>query len=365
MNETVAQKPDLLPILGVLLAAALFGASAPLAKLLLGSVEPIPLASFLYLGSGVAASFALVLRRLFAAKAQVEAPLRLKDVPWLSGAVLAGGVAAPIALLFGLKATPAATASLLLNFEAVATTLIAVIFFRESGGARTWAAVGAITAASILLSLKWGGSWGFSLGALGVLGACVLWGADNNFTRVISGKDPFAIVAIKGFAAGGFSLVLAIVLGQKLPSLGLIGLCLAVGCVSYGASIVLFVLAMRSMGAARSSAFFATAPFFGVLISFIFFKETLTWQFAVSALLMALGAWLLLAERHAHLHSHEALVHEHRHRHDDPHHAHSDKETGQGGSHSHPHEHEPLTHSHPHKPDLHHRHEHDKCNGDS
>jgi len=307
----------------------------------------------------------LLLRKTRKTWTQAEAPLRLKDLPWLSGAVLAGGVAAPIVFLFGLKSTPAATASLLLNFEAVATTLIAVLFFRESGGLRTWIAVAVITLASILLSLKWGGAWGFSLGALGVLGACVLWGADNNFTRAISGKDPFAIVVIKGLAAGLFSLVLALLLRQKLPPFELIALALAIGSLSYGVSIVLFILAMRNMGAARSSALFGTAPFFGMLLSFLLFRETFTWQFAVSALLMVAGAWLLLGERHAHIHTHGPIVHEHRHRHDDLHHAHSDNESTTGDSHSHLHEHEQVTHSHRHKPDLHHRHKHGRAGKES
>ncbi len=386
------------PVLAVLLAALLFGASAPLSKLLLSKVDPLPLASFLYLGSGLGALLFLALRRLsgrrarrargarppVGGRARTEAPLRLKDAPWLAGAVLAGGVAAPIALLFGLKDTPAATASLLLNFEAVSTALIALIFFREHAGARTWTAVAVMTAASVILSVRWGGPWGISTGTLGVLAACVLWGADNNLTRQISAKDPAAIVAVKGLAAGSISLVLAVTTGQKLPAVGLIGLSLATGCVCYGASIVLFIVAMRGMGAARSSALFATAPFFGALFSFVIFKDALsglTWQFGIAALLMALGTWLLVGERHEHAHTHEVVVHEHRHHHDDLHHEHSHceiqgKTTGspkvvkrrrfgssreailQGESHSHPHKHDEVAHSHPHKPDTHHRHGH-------
>lgn len=372
-----------LPFFAVLLAALLFGASAPLSKLLLSKVDPLPLASFLYLGSGLGALLFIGIRGA-SRRTKVEAPLRFKDAPWLAGAVVAGGVAAPIALLFGLKSTPAATASLLLNFEAVSTALIALIFFREHAGARTWTAVAVMTAASVLLSVKWGGPWGISTGALGVLAACVLWGADNNLTRQISAKDPAAIVAVKGLAAGSISLVLGFALGQRFPSIGLIGLSLAVGCVCYGASIVLFILAMRGMGAARSSALFATAPFFGALLSFVIFKDALsglTWQFGLAAVMMALGAWLLVGERHEHVHTHEAVVHEHRHSHDDLHHEHSHSEiqgktTGSpkvvkrrrsrssreailwGESHSHPHKHDEVAHSHPHKPDTHHRHGH-------
>lgn len=363
-----------MPILAVLLAALLFGASAPLSKLLLARVAPLLLASFLYLGSGAGALLFLALRKLKgrrrARRAEAEAPLRLKDAPWLAGAVLAGGVAAPIALLFGLKSTPAATASLLLNFEAVSTALIAAIFFREHSDARTWIAAGVITAGSVFLSVRLGNAWGVSIGALGVLAATLFWGVDNNLTRQISEKDPAAIVAVKGISAGFISLALALTMGQKLPAVGVIGLSLATGCVCYGASIALFIYAMRGMGAARSSALFATAPFFGMLLSLVVFKDALsglTWQFGLAAVLMALGAWLLARERHEHTHTHEAVVHEHRHSHDDLHHEHDHAvlHDPKDMSHSHSHKHDEVVHSHPHKPDTHHRHEHGHKDGKS
>jgi len=202
----------LYPMAQAILAAALFGASAPFAKLLLGEVQPIPLAALLYLGSGAGLLVFRCLQRIGNAPQGREAQVSKSDVPWLVGAVLASGVAAPIVLLFGLRHTPAATASLLLNFEVVATTLLAALAFKEAIGRRVWWAIILVTAASILLSWNTGGEWGISAGAIGVLGACVLWGLDNNMTRNIAAKDPFVIVIIKGLGAGLCSLALALIL---------------------------------------------------------------------------------------------------------------------------------------------------------
>ena len=187
-----------------ILAAILFGASAPFAKLLLGKVEPIPLAALMYLGGGVGLLLLRALKILYGRAADAEARISKKDMPWLIGALLAGGVAAPIILMLSLRNTPAATASLLLNFEGVATALIAAVIFNEAIGRRIWLAVFCITGASVLLSLDPGGKWGISPSAIGVLIACFLWGIDNNFTRNISAKDPVTIVIIKGMGAGLF-----------------------------------------------------------------------------------------------------------------------------------------------------------------
>ena len=202
-----------------LLAALFFGASAPFTKILLGSISPIFLAAFLYLGSGSGIALMKISQRFFLPSVEQEAGLKREDIKWLAGAILAGGVAAPIVLMFSLKNTPASTASLLLNFEGVATTLIATLFFREAISRLAWFAILAITSASILLSTDFGSGWGLSLGALGIVLATSLWGLDNNFTRNISGKDPLSIVIWKGLLAGTFSLFLAIFLGESLPSL--------------------------------------------------------------------------------------------------------------------------------------------------
>lgn len=345
------------PVVQAILAAALFGASAPLSKLLLGTSEPIPLAAFLYLGSGLGL---LVLRAFQKDRAREEAKLSGSDLPWLAGAILAGGVAAPIVLMFGLRHTPAATAALLLNFESVATTLIAALIFKEAVGRRVWWAIAAITAASILLSWETSGRWGVSVGALGVLSACILWGVDNNLVRAVSAKDPLAITTLKGLGAGAFSLALALILHNPFPGFVTIAQAMLLGSVSYGASIVLFVQAMRSLGAARTSALFGTAPFVGTILSFVLFRERPNVLFAVAAPLMVTGAALLLGEEHGHQHRHSLFAHDHRHRHDDSHHTHphAEGEVPPGGWHSHPHAHEPVEHSHPHTPDIHHRHKH-------
>lgn len=340
-------------------AAVLFGSSAPIAKLLLGQIEPIPLAAFLYLGSGLGL---LLYRSLRTAdkSSSIEARLTKGDLPWLVGALLAGGVAAPIVLLFGLRSTPASTASLLLNFEGTATTVIAALVFREAIGRQVWWAVVFITSASILLSLNPGGEWGISLGAAGVIGACILWGLDNNFTRNISAKDPLEIVTIKGIGAGSFSLLLALALHSSFPGAAAMLGAMVLGCFCYGLSIVLFILAMRGLGAARTSAFFGAAPFVGSLLSIILFRESPGILFITSLLVMVLGTVLLLIEKHEHGHLHNSLEHEHRHRHEDEHHnhRHEGEENLASEFHSHVHTHEMYEHSHPHTPDLHHRHGH-------
>jgi drug/metabolite transporter (DMT)-like permease len=241
---------------------------------------------------------------------------------------------------------------LLLNFEGVGTTVLALLFFHESISRRALGAIAAITIASILLSTNFGSSWGMSLGAFGVLGACVLWGLDNNLTRNISAKDPLTIVAWKGLVAGSFSLLLGLVLGQPLPALTTILSILLLGFISYGLSTMLFIYSMRGLGAARTSALYGTAPLAGVILSIIIFKDPITFLFGIAALLMIAGALLLANEEHAHFHIHMPVVHEHIHSHDEFH-THDETER----THSHEHEHPRTEHEHGHMPDIHHRHE--------
>ncbi|MEN6521118.1 MAG: EamA family transporter [Armatimonadota bacterium] len=354
------ERTRIYPILQAVLAAVLFGASTPFAKLLLGSVHPLALAGLLYLGSGIGSALLMLARRLMRQRDQAEAPLTRSDLPWLFGAVAAGGVAAPITLMLSLKVTAAATASLLLNFEGVATVLIAVWFLREAVGRRVWAAAACVTVAGALLSVDLSGRWGISPGAIGVVVACIFWGIDNNLTRNISAKDPLQIVAAKGLSAGLFSLSLATVIGQRLPTLGSAVTAMLLGFVSYGASIMLFVLALRGLGAARTSSYFGAAPFIGAMLSFVLFRMLPNAFFALSIPFMVVGVALLLTEEHAHAHQHLAIEHEHRHRHDGLHHAHSHEEEVRAEEiHSHRHRHEGNRHSHPHAPDIHHRHEHE------
>ena len=350
---------NIAPMLKAIVAAALFGASAPISKLLMGEIAPTLMASFLYLGSGIGL---FLLRYLTSSDTRFsdEARLTKNDWPWLIGAVLAGGIAAPIVLMFGLKNTPASTASLLLNFEGVATTVIAVVAFNEAVGKRIWMAVLLITTASILLSWDSSGQWGFSFGAIEVLSACVLWGIDNNFTRNVSAKDPLSIVTIKGLSAGTFSLILSVVYSFSFPSFKFVLFAMVLGFFSYGLSIVLFIRAMRELGSARTSALFETAPFVGVALSLFLFKESQGMLFFVSLPIMIFGAVFLLKEEHEHLHKHKSTVHEHRHCHNDAHHLHyhSGDQIPKSGYHSHGHEHEFILHEHQHTPDIYHRHAH-------
>jgi drug/metabolite transporter (DMT)-like permease len=355
MNST--QVTRLRPIAAAVAAAVLFGAGVPVAKIFAGKVDPVPMAALLYLGSGVGL-FLLQGLSALAGRRSREAGIARADLPWLAGATLAGGVLAPIALMAGLRHSPAATASLLLNLEGAATAVLAAVFFREYLGGRTWSAVLLVTGAGMALSWSPGGRIGFAPAALLVVAACALWGVDNNLSRHISGKDPVTIAAVKGLVAGSFSLVLAFLRGTPLPDLRTCLLAMALGLASYGVSIALFVYAMRGLGAARTGALFATAPFIGTALSFAMFRDRPGLQFFLALPLMVVGAALLLGERHAHRHVHAALEHEHRHRHDDEHHGHAHPSGEEAVEHSHRHVHEPLEHEHPHTPDQHHRHGH-------
>ena len=337
-------------LLQALLAALFFGSSAPISKLLLGDVPPVLMAAFLYLGSGTGIALVKLSQRLMSN--QKEAGLRRPDMGWLAGAIISGGILAPIILMISLKNTPASTASLLLNFEGVGTTLIALFFFRESISRRALAAILIITLASIFLSTDFKSGFGFSLGALGIILACVFWGVDNNFTRNISAKDPLTIVAWKGLVAGTFSLLLGLSLGQQVPPLTTIVSILLLGFISYGLSTMLFIYSMRGLGAARTSALYGTAPLAGVLLSILIFRDPITLLFGLAAVLMAVGALLLANEEHAHFHIHMPVVHEHRHSHDEFH-AHHETDM----VHSHEHKHPRTEHEHGHMPDIHHRHE--------
>ena len=346
------------PQLTALFAALLFGASAPFAKLLLSDVKPLQLAGLLYLGSGGGLFIIRLVRNNIIKNKAEKNMIRLREIKWLAGAVLCGGIAAPIALMTGLDRSSAAVASLLLNFEVVATSAIAVIFFRERTGRNVWLSVSLITFAGILLSLDISGEWKISPGALGILLACVLWGFDNNFLRNISSRDPFFIVIVKGLVSGAFSLVLSHVLGYTMPPVHIMLRALFIGFISYGFSLVLFILALRDLGSSRTSALFGMAPFLGAALSLLVFRENQNMLFYLSLPLMITGAWLLFHEKHGHLHRHEALAHRHRHRHDDGHHDHAHAPGEKTTRHSHYHVHNKTKHSHEHFPDIHHRHYH-------
>jgi drug/metabolite transporter (DMT)-like permease len=340
-----------------LASAALFGASTPVAKLLLGAIDPLILAGLLYLGSGVGLGILSLGTRLSGRAA--EAPLRRHDLPWLGLIVLFGGVLGPALLMAGLTSASGGVGSLLLNTESLATIAIAWIFFRENVGSRVFAGAMAILAGALVLAWPADGA-AMTMGGGGALivGACLCWGVDNNLTRKLSAADPVQIAMVKGVAAGVINTALGFAHGAQLPEEGTVAAAAIVGFLGYGVSLALFVLGLRHLGAARTGAYFSTAPFIGAAIAVPLLGEPITWSLIGAAGLMASGVYLHLAEKHEHQHVHELIVHEHRHVHDMHHrhtHAPSDPE---GEPHSHPHQHGRLVHKHPHYPDLHHRHEH-------
>jgi drug/metabolite transporter (DMT)-like permease len=338
-----------------LASAVLFGASTPFSKLLLGAVEPWLLAGLLYLGAGLGLAVVHFTRALLGVAAP-EAPLRRTDLPWLAAVVVSGGMVGPLLLVFGLSRTTAASGALLLNLEGLATMGLAWLVFRENVDRRLLLGAAAIVAGAVMLSWR-GGALRFDMGALMIAGACLAWGVDNNLTRKLSSADPVAIAMIKGLVAGSVNIVLALVLlGAKAPSAGIIAGAALVGLLGVGVSLVLFILALRHLGAARTGAYFSLAPFVGAALSLALLHEPLTAQLAIAGALMGFGLWTHLTERHAHSHAHDALEHEHSHVHD-AHHRHV-HENPVSEPHSHWHRHEPLRHAHPHYPDLHHRHVH-------
>ncbi len=337
-----------------LLAAAAFGISTPLAKLLLGNISPWALASLLYLGSGIGLGIIALFRKKDGSS---EAQISHNDIPWLIGTVMFGGVAGPILLLLGLTSTDAASASLLLNLEAVFTLLVAWMVFKEHVDTRLFMGAIAIVAGALLLS--WQGQAGnINMDFVIIALACLSWGIDNNLTRKISAVDPFVLASIKGVVAGSVNAILAYAMGASMPSFGPLAGAMALGFVSYGLGLVLFILALRYLGTARAGAYYGTAPFIGAMAATVLLGESLTPTLVIAGLLMAIGAWLHLSERHSHTHDHATLDHAHRHVHDEHHNHEHGPDDPKTEPHSHGHHHGPLVHTHAHWPDLHHRHRH-------
>jgi drug/metabolite transporter (DMT)-like permease len=347
------------PVLA-LVAAAFFGGATAAAKALLGDVTPVMLAGLLYLGSGLGLGSLILAGRLFGAKQKHSTPLTRPDLPWLAGAVLCGGILAPLLLMWGLLRTPASATSLLLNLEGVLTALLAWLVFKENIGPKVLMGLLAIVAGAIFLSISPEGGADAGLpGRTAIVGACLCWAVDNNLTRRISAGDPSLIAGIKGLFAGVVNISIAIALGHAIPRAPLVALSCVVGFIGYGASLVLFVLALRAMGAARTGALFSTAPFIGAVASLLFLGEHASPILLPAALLMGIGVWLQLGEKHRHEHTHEELVHQHSHEHDEHHLHQHDGTEGDNTRHNHPHSHIPVTHFHQHYPDIHHRHDHE------
>jgi drug/metabolite transporter (DMT)-like permease len=339
-------------------AALLFGASTPFAKALLGNTNPLLLAGLLYCGSGAGLATVLVVRMLLVpGRARIDWPAP-SELGWLGIAIALGGVAAPPLLLYGLASTPASTASLLLNLESVLTALFAWYLFSENFDRRIALGMAAIVAGGIVLAWMPDAPIDVPRGALLIAGACACWALDNNFTRKVSERDPRVIAMTKGVVAGAVNLGLALFIGAQLPDVRTTLAALALGFAAYGASLALFVLALRNLGTARAGAYYAIAPFFGALYAILVQREPFTVSFGVAGALMALGVWLHVSERHRHRHVHEEQRHAHSHRHDEHHqHAH-DFDWDGTEPHAHDHVHAPIEHSHEHVPDVHHRHRH-------
>lgn len=340
-----------------LLAALLFGAGTPLSKLLLAQTSPWMLAGLLYAGSGVGLSVARWLGRA------PSIVLVAADRAWLFGAVLSGGVVAPLLLMYGLASTPASTAALLLNAEGVFTAVLAWCVFRENVDRRVALGMVAIVAGALVLSVPFGARIDLPSSApvLAILGACLGWAIDNNLTRKVAHVDASWVAAVKGLVSGATNLALAFLVGATLPSPFVAMSATAVGIASYGVSLTLFVTALRHLGAARTGAYFSLAPFFGALLSLSLPGERLTPALLVGGTLMAVGVVLHLSEEHDHEHTHALVEHDHEHVHEegDTHHHHpEDGPTPWGTRHRHPHRHEGVTHTHPHYPDTHHQHTH-------
>lgn len=338
-------------------SAALFGASTPMAKLLLGGgVDPWLLAGLLYAGSGLGLGVFYLARHL-RGQPVGEAQLQRGDLPWLGLVVLSGGIMGPVLLMAGLARTSASSAALLLNVEGLATMGIAWVVFRESVDRRLLMGAFAILAGAVLLSWQ-GSASGIGIGALAIGAACFVWGVDNNLTRKLSAADPVQIAMIKGLVAGAVNLALAMWRGASFPAVSMSASAGLIGLLGYGISLVLFVLALRHLGSARTGAYFSTAPFIGAIVSLLLLGDPATMQLIGAAVLMGIGVYFHVAERHEHEHVHEPLEHSHRHVHDEHHqHEHGPGDPA-GELHSHAHRHATLRHRHPHFPDLHHRHGH-------
>ncbi|AMS23267.1 hypothetical protein AYK59_25170 [Pseudomonas synxantha] len=344
-----------LSIVYALAAAALFGASTPLAKSLGLGLSPILLAGLLYLGSGIGLAGA----RLIRDRGWAPTGLTPSEWPWLLGAIAFGGILGPVALMFGLTRTASATASLMLNLESVLTAVIAWVVFRENADRRIILGMLTIVLGGVVLS--WTGAGVSSqdwTGPLAVALACLCWGIDNNLTRKVSASDAVFIAAAKGLIAGLVNCSLALYLGAQIPGVAQLAPILLVGLLGYGISLVMFVLALRGLGSARTGAYFSTAPFLGAAVALLVFGESVTLAFWIASALMAVGVWLHLTERHAHEHLHEATEHGHRHVHDEHHQHEHGFEWDPKEAHSHVHVHGVMRHSHAHFPDVHHRHRH-------
>jgi drug/metabolite transporter (DMT)-like permease len=341
-------------ILIALISALLFGISIPLMKQIIDVASPFKLAGLLYLGAATGTA-PFYYRKSSATGIR---SVRGKGRYYLSGAIVFGGIIGPVLLMLGLKFALASSVSLWLNLELVATAILGVVLFREQLSLYGWTGVAGTLFASVLIS-HFETNIGF-ISLVFIVGACLCWGIDNHLTALIDNLNPSQSTFWKGLIAGVFNLSTGFLIEPDAIALNNVLLILLIGVFSYGLSISLYITAAQNMGAIRSQMLFGTAPFFGILISFLFFESppTIIQITAITILSMSLIA--LFRDQHVHEHTHEAIEHKHWHSHDDHHHDHGHPTPKSWKYHSHWHRHERITHAHAHWPDLHHRHSHDK-----
>ncbi|MCI7726893.1 MAG: DMT family transporter [Clostridiales bacterium] len=325
-----------------ILAAALYAINLPASKLLLKQVPPTMMAAFLYLGAGLGLS----LYRLITSKKKTEEPLTHTELPYTIGMIVLD-IAAPILLMLGLERTNSANASLLNNFEIVATSLVAFLVFKEVLSKRLWLAIALVTLASILLSFEGKGSFAFNTGSLLVLGACFCWGFENNCTRLLSSKSSVQITTIKGICSGLGSLIIALCIGEKVPGITWIAASLLLGFVAYGLSINFYIKAQKDLGAAKTSAYYSIAPFLGAALGMLILGERPAVPFFIGLVIMMIATLLMVKDnvslQHTHEHTH---IHTHTHSHGDLAHTH---EHGHTHTHTHIHGEEEAAHQHSHE----------------
>lgn len=340
-------------IIAGLLSGLLFGIATPFSKILLDNLNSFQLAGLLYLGAGIAMVPAIM---------KTGSPVMLlfsrRNVGRTIGIVLFGGLLGPLLLLMGLQAANAASVSIWLNMELVATAILGVLVFKDSLDKLTWIGVALTVLAGVITSFGEGISGLAS--ALLIAAACFCWGIDNHLTALTDGATPHAVTFVKGVVAGTVNLLIGISISDGSAAAGSILGALAVGAFSYGLSIVLYVTAAQNIGATRGQILFSTAPLWGVILCYAFFQDTFHWTHIVSIVLLTLAVVVINMVSHAHPHTHDIIEHIHYHKHNDGHHTHSheDGSISANRGHSHLHVHNALTHEHPHYPDLHHRHKH-------
>ena len=347
-------------------AAVLFGIAAPFSKLLLDGMGPVTLAAVVYTGAALGMTcYYLWIRSSTGGRAAQEAPFIKADIPWIASSIVIGCIGATILLMVSLQYTQAATAALLLSFEGVTTTLIAVFIFKEQVSLRIVVALGLITLACILISYEPGTALMLSLGSIGILLTCTAWGIETNLNRHLSGKDPVLLNTVRAWISAGALLLIAFVLAESLPAPLFIGGALILGCISFsGVAAIWFFKALRGLGAARTGSIIGMNPIFGILVSFLIFQTLPEPVFFIAFFCVIIGLYFLFSDRHVHLHTHPEEWHEHSHHHMDGHHNHQHEDenppVSRTGYHSHLHHHTELVHNHPHKPDIHHRHRHSR-----